>query len=203
MFPSAAVAQAGQAVQDSAGFCFTGRPLPRCKTFLLTEAGQYWFLKGTEFTQQRDTHTFELADLDAHLSWEIGVMSNLNPNSAAGGTVLIGVDGNGGRFALKGRYRRWLGEKGMLDMSAGALRASLRAPHNELNATGYGITGDVALGWRDWAALTVRADALSSGDRTVGGVYGGVRLGSQPAIIATTVFVALIAAFIASYGAGT
>lgn len=199
MVPSAAVAQAAR---DSAAFCFTGRPLPRCKTFLLTEFGRYWLMTGTEFSQQRDMYTFDLPDLDGHISWEIGAMSNLNPNSAAGGTILFGIDGNGGRLALKGRYRRWLGDQGMLDASAGALRASLR-PHPNLSAIGYGITGDVALGWRDLAALTVRAEALSSGDRTVGGVYGGVRLGSYPAIIATAALAALIALFIASYGAGT
>ena len=180
--------------------------MPRCKTFLLTEAGQYWRMTGTEFTRQLDAHTFSLPDLEGHLSWELGLMSNRSPHNALGGTVLIGVGGNGGRLAVKGRYRRWLGEQGTLDLSVGALRASHRPSGDRQYATSefaHGITGNVALGWKDWAALTVRADALSSGDRTISGVYGGVRLGSQPAILATAAVAALAAVLIATYGGGT
>lgn len=185
--------------------CFTGRPLPRCKTFWLTEVGSYRAMAGTEFTQQFEpSYSFKLPHLHDHLSWEVGVMANRNQRSAVGGTVLAGLERQGAaRLGLKGRYRHWLGEQGMLDVSGGALRASMRLPHPEPPATAYGITGDVALGWRDWAAITVRGDALRGEGRTVSAVYGGVRLGSYPAIVATAVFAAYFALLMAAYSGGS
>ena len=159
-------------------------------------------MTGTEFTRQLDAHTFSLPDLEGHIQGSFALMSNRSPHNALGGTVLIGVGGNGGRLAVKGRYRRWLGEQGTLDLSVGALRASHSPSGDRQYATSefaHGITGDVALGWKDWAALTVRADALGSGDRTISGVYGGsTRIPTRNP--GTAAVAALAAVLIATYG---
>lgn len=183
--------------------CFVGRPMPMCKTFWLTEFGYYRRAMGTGFIQDFQTASFERSNLDHHYSWEIGVMSNRSPRTAIGGTLHLGADGSGVRVGLKGRHRRWIAGKGVMDASAGVLRAAVRAPHPTLTAPGYGVTGDVAIGWRDWAAITVRGDVLRGDGRTVSALYGGVRVGSYPAIVGTVAAAAYIALLFAAYAGGT
>src|SRR5687767_6650484 len=192
-----------QAPPESESGCFVGKPMPRCKTFWLTELGYYHRAMGTGFIQEFETASFDRPDLGNHYTLDIGFMSNRGPRTAIGGTVHLGADGSGVRIGLKGRHRRWIAGKGVMDVSAGVLRAGIRAPYPELNEAAYGLTGDVALGWRDWAALTVRADVLRGDGRTVSALYGGVRFGSYPAIVGTVAAAAYLALLFAAYGAGT
>jgi hypothetical protein len=192
-----------QAPPESESVCFVGKPMPRCKTFWLTEFGYYHRALGTGFIQDFETASFDRPDLDNHYAWDIGFMSNRSPLTAIGGTVHLGADGSGVRIGLKGRHRRWIAGNGVMDVSAGVLRAGIRAPYPELNEAAYGVTGDVALGWRDWAALTVRADVLRGDGRTVSALYGGVRLGSYPAIVGTVAAAAYLALLLFAYGGGT
>jgi hypothetical protein len=158
---------------------------------------------GTGFIQEFETASFDRPDLDNHYTWDIGFMANRSPRTAVGGMLHLGADGSGVRIGLKGRHRQWIAGNGVMDVSAGVLRAGIRAPYPELNEAGYGITGDVALGWRDWAALTVRADVLRGGGRTVSALYGGVRVGSYPAIVGTVAAAAYITLLLFAYGGGT
>lgn len=190
---------AAQATADNGSACLATQPLPECRTFWLTEVGYYRPVIGTGSTQRNQTAGIGGPGLAKYYSWELGRMSNRSRRTAVGGTFLIGMEG---RFGLKGRYRRWMPNRGFVDVSAGALRAMIHLPAPQFDTPGYGITGDVALGWRDWAAITVRADALRGGGRTAGAVYGGVRLGSYPAIAATMAAAAVGAVIGASF-AGT
>jgi hypothetical protein len=78
------------------------------------------------------------------------------------------------------------------------MRVVVRRPYPELDRQAFGITTDASLGWRDFGALTVRADVVRGGGRTASALYGGARLGSYPAVVATAAYAALIAAFIAA-----
>jgi hypothetical protein len=188
-----------QTTPDSGSVCFEARPLPECKTFWLTEAGYYRPVIGTGSTQRNQTAGFDGPELARYYSWELGGMSNRSRRTAVGATFLIGMEG---RFGLKGRYRRWLPNRGFVDASAGALRAMVHLPAPHFDTPSYGITGDVALGWRDWAAITVRADALRGGGRTTAALYGGVHLGSYPAVLATAAAIAYGVCLGASFAGG-
>ena len=166
--------------------CFRGRPLPRCGAFWITEAGYHHRLSGTRLVQQDPNSG---ADLESHVSWELGRMRNRDSSSALGWTILIGVDAERKhRLGAKARFRRWLDPRGILDLSGGVLQASVRAPYPDARAMGYGLTGDAAVGWSNAGTVTVGAEALRSRRRNVAAVYGGVRLSAYPAVVATTLF---------------
>jgi hypothetical protein len=177
--------------------------MPKCTTFWLTEFAYYRRFTGTGFIQDFETASFDMPDLEDHYSWDIGLMSNRSPRTAIGGTLHLGGGGSGMRIGLKARHRRWIAGKGVVDLSAGVLRAGIRARYPELNTPAYGITGDAAIGWRDWAALTVRGDVLRGSGRTASAVYGGVRVGSYAAIVGTVAAALYIALIVAAYGGGT
>jgi hypothetical protein len=188
---------AAQPAPDTARACFAGRPLPECTTFWITEVGYYHRAFGGGSIQPVPPDFPGRLDLDNHFSWELGRMSNRSLRSAVGGTILIGGGGSGLRFGVKARYRRWLSERSALDLSAGALGVVTRLPYSQPSPRGYGITGDVAVGWKDWAAINVRADAVRGEGRNAAAVYSGIRLGSYPAIIATAGVAAIVALLIA------
>lgn len=182
-----------QGASDTAAACFAGNPLPQCKTFWITEVGYYHRAFGGGSLQQSvPPGAYRRPDLYNHFAWELGRMSNRGPRAAVGGTLLIGGGGSGFRYGVKGRYRRWVGERSSLDVSAGPLGVVTRSQYSEPRISGYGITGGVALGWKDWAAVTVNADAVRGQGRNAGALYGGVRLGSYPAIVATAGIAAYI-----------
>lgn len=173
--------------------CFRGQALPKCRAFFLTEVGFYARAAGTSRSYTEPTVngtqvTRRLRDLDSHLSWDLGYMTNLDIAHAAGGTVMLGTGDAGIRMAAKGRYRWWLdGGRGVVDISAGVLSAGVRNPERQNTARGVGLTAEVASGLGDYFALTARADVLRADDRNVAAVYGGLRLGSYPAIVANVV----------------
>lgn len=188
---------AAQSTADPARACFAGRPLPECKTFWLTEVGYYHRASGGGSVQRVPADFAGRLDLDDHFSWELGRMWNRTARTAVGSTLLFGGGGSGLRFGVKGRYRRWLSQRSSLDFSAGALGVVTRSPYSQPNARGYGVTGEVALGWKDWAAIAVRADAVRGADRNAAAVYTGVRLGSYPAITVTAAIAAYAAVIFA------
>src|SRR5687767_9744145 len=152
-----------QAPPESESGCFVGKPLPRCKTFWLTEFGYYHRAIGTGFIQEFETASFDRPDLDNHYTWDIGFMSNRSPRTAIGGTVHLGADNSGVRIGLKGRHRRWIAGKGVMDVSAGVVRAGIRAAYPALHEAALGLTGDVDLGGWEWAAVNVGADVVGGG----------------------------------------
>ncbi len=124
-------------------------------------------------------------DLGNQLTFEIGVMKNRPPQTARGATVMVSF-GTGASLAVKGRYRRWLSHEGLaIDLGAGPIllgRANSSAGPNT-----PGLTADVALNARDFGAVVARADLLRANGKTASALYGGVRLGSQPALVASGV----------------
>lgn len=83
-------------------------------------------------------------------------------------------------------------------MSAGVVKAVAAGSFPDFSREAYGGTTDMSVGWGDWIAGTARADLLRRRDgRIVNAVYGGVRLGSYPAVIATVAGAVVVGVMIA------
>lgn len=205
--PSAVQLTAQDSTQAPTKLCYRGRPTPRCTRFVLTEVGYYARAGGSTETYSQSltgadgqpvTYSYTQDDMSSQLTWEVGMMANRGPRAALGATLLLGFGDGGGDVGLKGRYRRWLGSDGAaLDVGGGVMRGTTNGRSGSI--TGTGLTGDVALNAADYGAIVVRMDLLRAQGRTTSGVYGGVRLGSRPALVGTGVmavgFVLLLMAF--------
>lgn len=183
------------AAQDSTGthprLCFRGRPAPACDRFVLTEIGYYRRAAGSSSTfvvpgsggDGKPDFSYTQRDIDTQLAWEFGLMANRGPRTAVGATLLLGVGDGGADVGIKGRYRRWLGTDGVsLDVGSGLFGGTLNGQRGSAN--GIGVTGDVALNAADYGAVVARLDLMRADDRTATALYGGVRLGSKPALAA-------------------
>ena len=187
--------------------CYRGRPAPHCQRFVLTELGYYARAAGSteSYSQtytgsdgQSTTTSYTENDMSSQLTWEVGMMTNRGPRAALGATLLLGFGDSGGDVGLKGRYRRWLGRDGAaLDVGGGVIRGTTNGRSG--TRTGTGLTGDVALNAADYGAIVVRMDMLRAEGRNTSAIYGGVRLGSKPALVGTGAlavgFVLLLMAF--------
>lgn len=186
-------------------FCFRGRALPHCSHFLLIEAGYYHRLAGSKHaaldTNEITRDAIDNLDRDSHFSWELGYMRNLDGRNAMGGALLVGTGDAGARFGVKGRYRRWVGAEGTgrLDFGAGVLRGGMRDrvpnPYRPsatdpltivADVPAYGVTADVTYDIGDLIGVSTRVELMrAEGGRTGTAVFGGVRLGSYSAIVAS------------------
>lgn len=181
-------------------FCWQGRPVESCRSFLLAEGGAHMLLAGSRYRRVGDRYDYDTPGvtrsphLTGHVNLEVGIMVNRGPAHAVGATVLGGGDANGFRLGAKGRYRRWMGRDAALDLGAGVLVAQQSVPFQgaDVNKPGNlhvvvaGLTGDAALGLTDWVSLSVRGDLMLDADGSPShGVYGGLRLGTRPAAVAT------------------
>lgn len=176
--------------------CYRGRPAPQCQRFVLTEVGYYGRAAGSSqtFTYSATTpdgsplaYSHTERDIESQLTFEVGLMANRGPRSALGATLLLGAGHGGADVGVKGRYRRWLTPDGIaLDVGAGVISGGGYSSEAR-NATGSGVTADIALNAADYGAVVLRTDALRIHGRTTSAVYGGVRLGSRPALVGTGV----------------
>jgi len=134
--------------------CFRGRPLPNCRSFLLTE--------------------FDLALTEGSVRWEIGAMHNIGSRSAVGGSLLLrGAENDSSAFGAKIRFRHWLSRVVALDVSSGILVAG--------RGTAPGFAGHVGLGVGDLVALSIEAETVPpdfEGGKRIRW-FGGVRVGAQ------------------------
>lgn len=188
--PAAASAQVEPAPEEQRAFCRTGRPAESCRAFLVTEGNLYAPFAGTTYLRTGfDGERTRERHLAPHVAWELGAMKNVTPRDAVGAAVLLGVDANGERLALTGRYRRWLSPRAAVDASAGALYARRARAEPDfagnVHVPGAGVTGDVTVGLTDWAGVSVRADLLFDEDGRSSALYGGLKLGPRPAMAAT------------------
>jgi len=152
----------------SAQTCYRGRPAPACKVFFVTEAGYtYKLTAGAE------------DDAVHYVSGEIGAVTNRG-RFAFGGTAFFGGLGGTGelgaalRGGVKGRVRRWLSPDAALDLSLGPM----------LSGDGdLGISSHLGISLADKLLLLAQFESVGGESDW----YFGVRLGSQPAIIASLV----------------
>lgn len=167
-------------VVGTEGKCRRAKPEPACRTFWVTEIGVFGPLAGTRVDSGSSRR-----HLEASLTGEFGIMRNRG--TAARGVLLsLGTGSSGNRFAIVGRHRRWLNAGANLDLTGGLVGAQGRYVR-EAEETAYGLTGDIALGWRDAGAIVVRSDLLRGNGRTLNSLHAGVRVGSPATMVAALV----------------
>jgi hypothetical protein len=128
---------------ESAGSkLFRGRPLPDMKFFPLAQAGLLVRVNG----------------VSENPAWcDVGVMVNVSPKIALGGTLGLVSDFSYTRFVIKPRLRTWLGKGFALDVAPGIFFPSGGSVHGST-----GFTGEVALVKSDWVSLTYMVEAINS-----------------------------------------
>lgn len=149
-----------QDASDPSSLCFRGRPLPECKSFLITEAEVGYRLIDPEGHDDFDGLVLGL---------DIGWMRNLTSDYAVGLTL----GANNRHITLGPRYRRWLTQKAALDVGLSAAWRSTRIRTVELH------TG---LNYND--RIGVWLDATHDFEQGNPGLAVGVRAGAEPGIIA-------------------
>ncbi len=186
-------------IENKKGFCFRGRPINECNSFMITEVAYLKRISRNEKYEPWPGFLFN-NDLDFYFSADIGYMKNIGQKNAIGGTLYFGFDDNNSRLAIKPRYRRWLSHKTHLDISAGVIF---------FNINGYiykspGFTGNVGLGISNIGTLLIQLEITPysglnwdnnepfDGHETV--LYGGIKLGSYPGV--TTLVIAPITFFV-------
>ena len=87
----------------NSGFSFRGKPLPECSFFPIIETGSYFKIAGTGTSEM--------------MTGDVGLMFNINNNSAIGGTFGFFSDDDGLTFGVGPRYRKWLDRYTAIDIS--------------------------------------------------------------------------------------
>ncbi|MDH3292516.1 MAG: hypothetical protein OEO20_12480 [Gemmatimonadota bacterium] len=147
------------------GFCFHGRPQARCSAFLVTEAGAALSVP---------------TDDDPNITFQTGVLFNVGPRSAVGGVLLGGAFQNDARLGARVRYRHWLTPKLTLDVAPGLLFVN-----DAFTSQEPGFSGEVSVGYGEWAAVTAQLEVLPFEFATETRAFFGLKLGSYPGAAAT------------------
>jgi hypothetical protein len=161
---------------DSNSFCFRGRPLPACRSFLLLEIGTGGRLLPSHQPADNSLVPEEGGNFGAVT---IGMMRNRPDRTAIGGALEVG----GGewprkRYAIEYRRRKWLNNWVAIDAAAGPLMIDTHGSTEPLaGGTNYGLTSHVGLVLGDLATVTTGLDLVHSQHHQVT-LTGGARLGS-------------------------
>ncbi|HEU4723916.1 MAG TPA: hypothetical protein VFU59_01330 [Candidatus Eisenbacteria bacterium] len=196
-------AAAGADSTHAPRFFWRGRPLPECKSFLITEVGAHYLLN-LEKIPYRQREIFITADL--------GYMRNRNPREAIGGLIHFG---GGGDFTGLGpgvRYRRWLADEIAADFTVGLDVIGSAEPGD-----GFGAPApwaEVGISAADIVGVTLRGQRWtrsdvptyfdgSTGSKGVTTWHIGAKGGSYLGAAGTVGFIALVAVVIVALSEGT
>lgn len=185
---------------------FRGRPLPECRTFFLTEFGFRMQLAGTHLYSGEETPSYLT-------QWEFGLMKNMNPKYALGGTLfaMLTEDAAEFHFGFAPRLRRWLNPNFSLDFSPGVVFASTNHAFH-----GPGLSAGLRIGYKDYVALMASLEVMkkdtwmgapngATEEKTYKAFYLGAMAQSKPAVVAalaTTAAVAVIGLIVVASYAG-
>lgn len=167
-----AVAAVGLAASQplAAQACFAPHPLPRCRSYWITEAG---------LSARLDPHP---QTEGASATLELGYMANTGARSALGAAVFLRGGEPVGGVGIRPRYRRWLGEKVSLDVAPGIVLKALSGGQFSLRSPGF--SGQVALNIGSGFGVTGQVDVariefsgFANGNSTDVAWYAGARLG--------------------------
>ncbi len=150
------VAPVGLGAQNRAALCLHPRPLPECRTFVITEALYLHRLAPGEVPDSFGDAgaTFMRHNLQA----ETGVLRNVSARYAVGLTVAGGYDWGfeSARLALKVRARRWIAQHASVEIAAGPAWTS----NVGRVADGLGAALQGRLNLDDQVSFAVAADFL-------------------------------------------
>jgi hypothetical protein len=170
--------------------CFAGHPLPRCRSFWLTEAGLSVRLDPHGWTPSGPETESGSATL------ELGYMVNLSPRSALGAAVFLRGGEPVGGIGFRPRYRRWFNNHVSLDVAPGLVLKTLSGGQFTLKAPTF--SGQVGLNLGSGLALTGQVDVarnavgtFANGSSTDVAWYAGGRLGSGVGVVGILGFLAL------------
>ena len=165
------------ACQDlSAQACFGAHPLPRCRSFWITELA----LSG-----RLDPHP---QTEDAAATLEAGYMVNLGQRSALGAALFLQGGEPVGGFGFRPRYRHWLGSQVSLDLAPGIMLKSTSGGQFTLKSPSFsGLVGlNVGSGFGLIGRVDLARNALgnfANGKSTDLAWYAGGRLGGWPGVV--------------------
>lgn len=179
----------------SASLCWRGKPMPECRTFLVTELGVYGRL---------DDDPTQAADNPVYFTLDLGVMKNVSPVSAVGVTAYGGAGDSHARIGARFRYRRWLSRNTSVDLAPGVIAYGSEDGGYTHQAPGFvfGATWN----WRDWVALGLEVEhsryriegytpgELASPEKISDTTWrAGGKLGSAPGVLGTAALVGFFA----------
>jgi hypothetical protein len=149
--------------------CFSGRPSPACRSFLITEFG------GARYTvPPRGDRTFDEREL--LFMWELGWMRNRSANDAVGATVFFSTNDEVMRSGVRGRYRRWLADGLAVEVAPTLILFQANREYEVRMEPGVSVLG--ALSFGDWIGLTGEVEATNGGVRVLYGARVGTYAGT-------------------------
>ena len=182
---------AGAGMAFGGDLCWSGKPMPECRTFLITELGVYARL---------DDDPTQASDNPVYFTLDLGAMKNVSPVAAVGLTAFGGSGDGHARVGARFRYRRWLSPHTSVDLAPGLLFYGSEDGGYTHQAPGL-ILG-TTLNWRDWVALGVevehsryRIEGYTPGEIAAPETLSdttwraGGKLGSAPGVVGTAVLV--------------
>jgi hypothetical protein len=182
--------RADSVTSDAGGASFHARPRPDCSVFFLTNAGGYLKLNPHSSTPPSGVQS------NLRAIWDWGVMVNISPRDAIGGSWFVTWDEDDVATGPVVRYRRWFEQGRSLDVAVGTPVAG-----GDGLQTGS-ILGLVKFNPVHWFGVALRPEyvryatsyyATSSSGR----IYAGVELGWYPGLALSVVGGVAAAAFLA------
>jgi len=135
-------------VPSGGGFCFRGRPKPKCGSFMITEFAMLHPLG-------------PVLGAGPMGGLELGMMVNVGRRSAIGGTLLLGGDDSWSRVVMGVRFRRWLSPSVSAELGVGRVSASNEGPGGStLHRSGFATRAGLDLS--DLVGFTVAYEHLGS-----------------------------------------
>jgi len=195
-------------------FCWQGKPLGRCRAFVLFEltTESHWIGSKLDAAVTRPGFGRSRWDdgLASQFVGELGAMVNVGARTAVGGTLTAGSIEPGGKpvnvAGVTVRYRRWLTPSVSADAGTGILRmpVGIVVPHSwgpvRKNVLRPALVADARLGFRDLVSATARVMVATDGEgRTHHALFVGASTGSKITMAATAV-VATVLAFAILFG---
>jgi hypothetical protein len=151
--------------------CFRGHPRDRCDGFTVLE-----FTAGARLSSQTSALGLWYGNKSpVYVSWAVGYLHNLGPQSALGAALKVAADDDGHRYGAVLRYRQWLGPTWSLDLEPGVLLGgqtsftTLRFPS---------ATADIGINWGDRVSFIMGVDQLRRGTGTGWDGHAGIRFGT-------------------------
>jgi len=187
-------------------FCWRGRPLPRCRDFVLFEMGYHARVVSTGTTLQTGTPTgveeFETESFGTYqLTWAVGAMRNRDSVRAIGGALVIGFADRGYVVSPQLRFRNWFGRTTSAEVGAGpvVVRLPETRPVPGGSFIGYeerpraGALMDARLNYADRVSGGVRLLAVPDREGMHAGAFASGNVGSGLAVTGTLIAGALVA----------
>lgn len=192
---AAALLPAGPGTASAGSLCWRGKPLPDCRTFLVTELGVYARL---------DEDPTQAADNPVYFTLDLGLVKNVSPTTGLGLTAYGATGDSHARVGARFRYRRWLSRDISVDVAPGVIVYGSEDGGYTHQAPGF-VLG-ATCNWRDWVALGLEVEhsryeieGYTPGEFTAPEKISdttwrlGGKLGSAPGVLGTAVLVGFFA----------